>query len=101
MRHSRPSKMWTSERGRQRLPLLAGIAAGGTVVAAFAGCSAGKPSAGRAGAGAVVTGVPASGVPASGAAAAGEAGAGEAGADKTKAVEGGPGGAAGGSAREV
>src|ERR1700733_1524735 len=91
MRHSRPSKMWTSERGRQRLPLLAGIAAGVTVVAAFAGCSAGKPSAGRAAAGAVVTSAPV----------AGEAGAGEAGADKAKAVEGGEGGAAGGSAREV
>jgi hypothetical protein len=90
MRHSRPSKMWTSERGRQRLPLLAGIAAGVTVVAIFAGCSAGKPSAGRAVTGAVVTGA---------------AVAGEAGADKTKAgaVNAGAvkGGAAGGSAREV
>ena len=78
--------MWTSERSRQRLPLLAGIAAGVTVVAAFAGCSAGKPSAGRAVAGAVVTSAPVGG---------------EAGADKTRAVEGGEGGAAGGSAREV
>jgi hypothetical protein len=38
-------RQWT---GRERLPLVAAVAAGVTVVATFAGCSAGKPSAGGA-----------------------------------------------------
>jgi hypothetical protein len=101
MRHSRPSKIWTSERGRQWLPLLAGIAAGVTVVAAFAGCSAGKPSAGRAVTGAAVPGQAGAGEPGAVKAGAVKAGAVKAGAAQAGGAvkaEAGDGGAAGGGA---
>src|SRR5271154_1204568 len=59
MRCSWPGKMRASEQGRQRLPIAAAVAAGVTVVATFAGGSAGKPSAGplgSTGAGSAVSG---------------------------------------------
>ena len=54
MRHSRLGKMRTFGQGhpigraRRRLPVVAALAAGITVAATFAGCSAGKPSPGSA-----------------------------------------------------
>ena len=47
MQDSRHGKMPTSERWRRRLPIAVAITAGVTVVATFAGCSAGTSSAGR------------------------------------------------------